>query len=444
MKLFWTVILVLLLGIGLRLDYLVYATYALLGVLLLSRFWVRQGNRRLQVVRSVSGSMMPNAIGEERTVTVSLKNSSSLTIPWILFEESLPHHSERLSVGFRVYGDTVGMIRLKPGGEHRIEYRVRLEKRGFHQFGPLLLETGDLFGLQRTIRVVTQPHFFLVLPKTVPLRGVRIVSRRPIGEIRLTHRLFEDPTRIASVRPYLPGDPLQGIHWPATARTGELHSRVYEPTCLSGATFLLDFNENAYLGSTGEASAELAVTIVASLSRNLLEHSRQVGLITNGQDAAGRVGREGWTARFKIHPGGHPALSQEKREPYPKRRSLVIPTRRGDAQLNNILETLGRLEFSEDFPFAKLVQESVSLLPRDASVVPVLEHASPAAVSALGMLRRKGFAVTVVYTRFLGGASPDWAQTPDWTQDLLAQGIEIIEVCGEEGLAELSPEVLAR
>ena len=40
----------------------------------------------------------------------------------------------------------------------------------------------------------------LVYPKVVPLSGYDIASRRPIGEIRMTHRLFEDPTRIAGVR----------------------------------------------------------------------------------------------------------------------------------------------------------------------------------------------------------------------------------------------------
>ena len=64
----------------------------------------------------------------------------------------------------------------------------------------MVLETGDLFGLHRRFRVVTDPVYILVYPKVVPLPGYDLASRRPIGEIRLTHRLFEDPTRIAGVR----------------------------------------------------------------------------------------------------------------------------------------------------------------------------------------------------------------------------------------------------
>ena len=44
------------------------------------------------------------------------------------------------------------------------------------------------------------------------LEGYDLASRRPIGEVRISHRLFEDPTRIHGVRPYERGDALNRIH----------------------------------------------------------------------------------------------------------------------------------------------------------------------------------------------------------------------------------------
>ena len=101
-----------------------------------------------------------------------------------------------------------------------MSYQLKCNRRGYHQIGPLVVETGDLFGLHRRYRVLTSPHFLLVYPDVVPLEGYELASRRPIGEIHLSHRLYEDPTRIAGVRRYELGDPLNRIHWRATARTG--------------------------------------------------------------------------------------------------------------------------------------------------------------------------------------------------------------------------------
>src|SRR5260221_572252 len=84
------------------------------------------------------------------------------------------------------------------------------------QSGPLLMEGGGLFGLPRRHRVETEPAFLTISPKIVPLTGYDVASRRPIGDVRLSLRLFEDPTRIAGVRPYELGDPLNRVHWRAT------------------------------------------------------------------------------------------------------------------------------------------------------------------------------------------------------------------------------------
>ena len=97
--------------------------------------------------------------------------------------------------------------------------------RGYYQLGPLLLETGDVFGLHRRFRVAGEPHFALVLPKVLPLQGYNLASRRPMGEIRVVHRLFEDPTRLAGVRPYQQGRSAQS-HSLAGHRA---HRRIAQP-----------------------------------------------------------------------------------------------------------------------------------------------------------------------------------------------------------------------
>ena len=431
-------------GMILRLGYWVYAAYVLLGTMLLSCFFARQWADGLAAFRAPlrNGENPAGAtasvtidIGGRQTFSIQIENQSPFTIPWIVFEESIPRLNRSPSK-IKIQGNPLGILKLRPQESHLLEYTVAFHRRGYYQFGPLLLETGDLFGLHRRFRVVTEPQFVLVPPKVVPLRGASLASRRPVGEIQIAHRLFEDPTRIASVRPYYSGDPLNQIHWPATARTGELHSRVYENSCVAGASFLLDFHKDAFYEPGAEVSAELAVTTVASLANALFEEGRQIGLITNGRDAAERIQHEGWTGDFASRAQAQQKTKQ--RQPKDCLRPLAVPARKGAGQLARILETLGRLETADGLNFPELIQECANALPRDAGIVPVLQDASPKTALALGQLRRQGFAVTVLLIQFDKSHNPDWATPPTWAEPLIAEGLRFIPIANEEQLAELS------
>ena len=177
----------------------------------------------------------------------------------------------------KAQGQRLALVRLAAGETHLMFYRVQFLMRGYYQIGPLLVETGDVFGLHRRFRVMTEPNFALVMPKVLPLEGYNLASRRPIGEIRLAHRLFEDPTRIAGVRPYQHGDPLNRIHWRASARTGQWQSRQCESSCVVGATFILDFHAQSFTGSRAIVSAELAIVTVASLANAVYLMGQQIG-----------------------------------------------------------------------------------------------------------------------------------------------------------------------
>jgi uncharacterized protein (DUF58 family) len=305
-----------------------------------------------------------------------------------------------------------------------------------------LLETGDVFGLHRRFRVATEPQFVLALPKVLPLQGYNLASRRPIGEIRIAHRLFEDPTRLAGIRPYQRGDPLNRIHWRATARTGSLHSRLYETSRVAGAVFLLDVHRDNYPGAVGAAAMELAVTTVASLANAVFLMGEQIGFASNGRDAADRIRVHGWLAEFTTR---RDALQRAAETPRSERlRPVIVPTLKGADQLRVILETLARLEPTNGLHFDQMVEEVTSRLRRDATVVPVLRKVTPAIAIALGELVRHGFAVTAIVVLFEEFATPDWAQPPEWAGLLLAQGVDFRVVTTEESISELCAEALVR
>jgi uncharacterized protein (DUF58 family) len=306
----------------------------------------------------------------------------------------------------------------------------------------LLLETGDVFGLHRRFRVATEPHFVLVPPKVLPLQGYNLASRRPIGEIRVMHRLFEDPTRLASIRPYQAGDPLNRIHWRATARTGEIHCRVYENSRVAGATFLLDFHDRSYSGSGASPSAELAIVTVASLAHAVFLLGQQIGFASNGRDAADRIREEGWGAGFATRTDAHRRAAETPANT--RLRPVIVKTRKGGDRFAQILETLARLEHTDGLEFSGMLAEVASEIPRDATVVAVLRRVTPATAGALGELARRGFLVTVIVVSVELEPTPDWAQPPDWAQMLLAHNIDFRIVNTEEAVMNLCAEAIVR
>jgi uncharacterized protein (DUF58 family) len=306
----------------------------------------------------------------------------------------------------------------------------------------LWLETGDVFGLHRQFQIAAEPRFVSVLPKVLPLQGYNLASRRPMGEIRVAHRLFEDPTRLAGLRPYQRGDPLNRIHWRATARTGELHSRVYETSRVAGATFVLDFSEQSHPVHSGGASAELAVKAVASLANAVYLMGEQIGLVSNGRDGADRIREEGWRGQFSTRGDARKHAGQARTES--RFRPVTVPTGKGADQFRQLLETLARLELNSGLSFAGLLNEAAPEICRDATVVPVLKAVTPEIAIALGQLARRGFIVTALVVSIEESLIPDWARPPDWAGMLLAQGVDFRIINSEESISELCAEAIVR
>lgn len=435
MKWFLGIALLLLVAIALDLSLLAYAMYALLAVMLVSRYLTRRWADSLSATRECN--RLSAEVGETVAVIVGVRNAGRLPIPWLLIEDLLPREALLYDPPrLQVHGRRVQLAMLRGGEGRGLRYQITCNRRGYYQIGPLVLETGDLFGLHRRYRVLTEPHFLLVLPKVLPLAGYEVASQRPIGEVRMTYRLFEDPTRIAGVRAYERGDPLNRVHWRATARTGMLHSKVYEPSTVAGATILLEFHAVAHDRKHEPHRSELAITAAASIANAVYLLGQQVGLVTNGRDAADRIRLEGWTGdprtRAAARNSGSMLEKSERLQP------LVVDTRRGAEQLQRILETLARVELTDGLTLAELISETASRMPRDASVIAIVPQATTESAIALGNLRRRGLAVTAVLNLY---DDYDFSQAAG---PFLAEGIETRHLKDEAAIVEICRQYVLR
>jgi uncharacterized protein (DUF58 family) len=421
-------ILLLVIAILFGFDLLAYAMYVLLAVMIVSRLLTKNWAESLEAKRECN--RLTAEIGDHVAVVVALKNNSRWPVAWMLLEDLLPRDAlffepPRLKIG----GRRVQLSMLRGAGRKTMMYQVTPTRRGYYQLGPLVLETGDLFGLHRRYRVLTEPHFLLVLPKILPLAGYEVSSKRPIGEVRMTYRLYEDPTRISGVRAYERGDPLNRVHWRATARTGMLHSKVYEPSTVAGATLLLEFHIAAHEKRHEPHRSELAITAAASIANTVYLLNQQVGLVTNGRDAADRVRHEGWAHDHRSR--AEALASAAVRDKSDRLQPLIVPTRRGPEQLVQILETLARMELTDGLPLPALIDEAASRMPRDATVIAILPPGTSESAMALGNLHRRGYAVTVLLNMhdewdFAIAAAP-----------FLAEGIDVRQLKDEDSIMEI-------
>jgi len=438
MRWFIGLIVVLAIALVIQSGLLAYAAYVLLAVLLVTRFLTREGLHRVEAERSISDDEVE--AGDRIEVKVTVRNAGKLPLPWVLIEDQLPGYALRQRPQrLKVKGKRLQIRLLRAGQETVLKYKIDCASRGFYQIGPLVLESGDLFGLHRRYRVVAPPAYVMVYPRVIPLLGYDIASRRPIGDVRLTHRLYEDPTRIGGVRPYEPGDPLNRIHWRATARSGRLHSKIYDPSTLAGATILLDFHESGYPSRGEPHRSDLAATAVASLAHAITQLGQQVGLVTNARDAAERLSKTNFRTALKRDSSdkddrrlAQAVRAENQRGTTDHRRPLIVQTGRGVEQFQRIRETLARAELNSGLSLPQLMLEAASRMPRDATILALLPAVSIETAMVLGTLKRQGYAVAAILIALPQG------ETEVAYGRLAAEGIrDVRPLANEEGLSEL-------
>ena len=202
-------------------------------------------------------------VGESRTagVTISrlrqpiwIRMSSLARTPWL--------SADRVAVG---------------------EYPFVPEARGVFpevEFVAMSLAPLGLVRVSRS-RVLRLAQSIEVAPKRLPLEGF---DQRLLP---LVHEQDLAESDVHGLRPYIPGDPPRAVHWSATARTGSLHVRIYEPPRAKRITILVD------LGREPGECAERAASRGAWAADELLRQSWQVTLVT--REAIGIVDAQVWS-----------------------------------------------------------------------------------------------------------------------------------------------------
>ena len=227
--------------------------------------------------------------GETIELELEVENRKFLPLTWLRIEDPWPasvgpEDEDQLAPSHLAdQGLLKNVFSLRWFEKVKRNYTLMFRRRGVYKIGPARMQSGDAFGMYDVSREVGTRDYLTVFPEILPSESLDLSTDDPLGDQRTMRRLFEDPSQTIGVRDYQSGDSFRRIHWTATARTGKLQAREYQPTsakivviCLNVSTF-----EKHWEGVYPELLERL-VSIAATLSFDYVQKGYQVGLISNG------------------------------------------------------------------------------------------------------------------------------------------------------------------
>ena len=218
---------------------------------------------------------------EPVTVHLTVANTGSRGTALILAEDRLPG----------VLGDPPRFLlgALGPGARRAVRYAVRPRLRGRFRLGPLSVQLRDPFGMTQRFVELGGTVELVVLPRVHPLDGSRPLGTGIGAEGEIPHMVALHGEDDQSVREYRDGDDLRRIHWPATARTGELMVRQEDRPARRRAVVLLDPRAEGHHGAGLGSSFEWAVAAAASIGVHLSGLGYAVHLVSSETVRQGRA-----------------------------------------------------------------------------------------------------------------------------------------------------------
>jgi uncharacterized protein (DUF58 family) len=169
-------------------------------------------------------------------------------------------------------------------------YRLPTDRRGILGVGPLQVIVTDPFGLISSSTTGAPATEVTVYPRVDEIEPVPYTTGHdPLSGTKQPNALGRSGEDFYALRPYIVGDDLRRVHWPSTARHGELLVRQNELPWQGRTTVLLDVRRTAHKGE----SLELAVSAAASvITANWKRHDLVRLITSDGVDSGFAPGHQ--------------------------------------------------------------------------------------------------------------------------------------------------------
>ncbi|CAN5771679.1 DUF58 domain-containing protein [soil metagenome] len=328
-------------------DFLFFLVY--LGILVVGGAYVLT---RFGMADLEAGYILdrPHAqVGDTLRATYTVRNTSRLPKPWLEVHNPtglpVPLPGRALALGSR--------------SERSWVARVPLTRRGHFRIEPMVIRTGDPFGLFESFASVGSPAMVMVYPAVESLPRWRLPPSTLEGSQASPERTLQTTAMVTSVRPYAPGDSFNRIHWKSSARQQELQVKEFDLEQTADVWIFLDLDVVHHTGLGDGATIETAVRVAASIGSRALSENRALGFTAAGV------------------------------------RQAVLPADRGPRQQQKLLQLLAAVEGDGSLPLREVLMQGLARLRRGMTAVIITPSLDRDWIRPLTTLRRRGISAAV-------------------------------------------------
>jgi uncharacterized protein (DUF58 family) len=279
----WVVLAMLVAFIWYRMIALIVLSSFFLVILLVVTLWKK--NALLRVIPAMELLQRRVFAGEHISLTLSLLNDKWLPLVWIELEQE-----QQLGITW--------------GDDDKEQYRIRLlwllwyqkatwtikgttRRRGVYRLGGWTLRSGDGFRFTEEERQVNLAADLYVYPKLVPVHVPSLSAFVQWGINGKNGGFLVDPQLIHSIRDYQNGDEWRTIHWQASAKTGVLQTKVFQPVMVRQLILFIDVVGFNFPERSEDFESFLSV--IASAAVTYHQQGVMIGLASNALDYEGKA-----------------------------------------------------------------------------------------------------------------------------------------------------------
>ncbi|MGF7046698.1 uncharacterized protein (DUF58 family) [Paenibacillus sp. DS2015] len=251
--------------------------------------------------------------GDSFEMVETISNSKSIPVLWLRLEAMLPASFRFQSVETgevsqgNIYQNHRSLFTLKPYYRITRRHPVTALQRGIYAQETVVMTGGDLLGIYNSSRLLPVHLSLIVYPSLLELNELPPSYRTWQGELEVSRFVVEDPFLITGTREYTGQEPMNRIHWKASARSGAL--QVYKQGYSSDPEVFICVNvqvsPNMWNVVSNPEMVEWALSYAATAAVWVTDRGMKVGFGHNGHTESTK---DSYDSIRMIPAGGQPHL----------------------------------------------------------------------------------------------------------------------------------------